>query len=474
MERPNTPASDPAARGAVTRLLLVDDEPDFRGDLIALLEGAPESTYRIAEAGSAEGAREALARERPDLILLDVDLGRGASGLDLLLEIRRDPSAPPVIMLTGDQRIGTAVTAIRRGAYNYLTKPPRIDELQSAIQRAAGDARLHRRLHSLQEDLAGLHGEIVAHDPAMLALLRETDKVAPTEATVLITGESGTGKELIARRIHQRSSRSEGPFVAVNCGAIPSELIESELFGHEKGAFTGAADQRVGKFELARGGTLLLDEIGDSPALLQVKLLRALEERSFARVGGTATIHADVRVLAATSRDLEEQIRRGDLREELYYRLNVFRLHLPPLRERPGDILPLAMYYAQHFATRMGRRIEALTPAAQDALGTHAWPGNIRELRNTIERAVIRCERGELDLPDLFSGSGAEPPVALPYDEAKEQVLRAFKRDYLIAQLRATEGNVTAAAERSGLKRQSLQRMLQECGVDAGRYRRGA
>ncbi len=443
-------------------ILLIDDNRDFCDDLAALLC----SEFRVESAQLPAAALSALRNRRPDAVLLDIDLEGGESGLDFLVEIRRAEDAPPVIMMTGDRRIATAVRAVRLGAYDYLTKPPDFNEVSRVLNRALGDETMLRRVHSLERDLADYQGEIVTRDPGMLRLLEQIDKAAPTEATVLVTGESGTGKELVARRIHRLSPRAQGPFVALNCAAVPSELIESELFGHEKGSFTGATGLKHGAFEQARGGTLLLDELGDSPPALQAKLLRALEEMSFRRVGGSTDLPADVRIVAATSFDLEELIEAGKLRKELYYRLNVMRLHLPPLRERPDDVVVLAHHFLSRFAQRMGRPIQGFTPAAAALLHSHDWPGNVRELRNTIERGVILCDGAEVDAPGLAGPVGFGKVGAANYEDAKNVVVNHFKREYLTMRLREARGNVTRAAEASGLARQSFGRMCNEVGID--------
>ena len=444
------------------QVLLIDDNRDFCEDLAALLHGE----FQIEHAQSPAMAQAALQRLRPDVILLDIDLGGGESGLELLVEIRKQEDAPPVIMMTGDRRIATAVQAIRLGAYDYLTKPPDHTEVSRVLHRALADQTVQLRLDSLERDLADLHGEIVAEDPSMLRVLEQVAKAAPTDATVLVSGESGTGKELIARRLHQLSPRKDGPFVALNCAAVPAELIESELFGHEKGSFTGATALKYGAFEQARGGTLLLDELGDSPPALQAKLLRTLEEFSFRRVGGSAAIQADVRIVAATSFEIERMVQQGDLRKELYYRLNVVRLHLPPLRERPDDILRLAHHFLARFADKLGKRIRGFSPAAEMLLQARDWPGNIRELRNAVERGAILCEGELLDAPSLAGNPGISPTSLKVYEEAKDTVLLQFKREFLSARLVEAAGNVTQAAELSGLKRQSFSRMCTEAGVD--------
>jgi DNA-binding NtrC family response regulator len=451
------------------KVLLIDDDREFCSDLAALLSRRLEflCAHTVPE------GLERLTAAHPDAVLLDVDLGSGQDGLAGLLEIRRDPAAPPVIMLTGDRRIPTVVEAMRLGAYHYLPKPPGIEEIVHLVERAMEEQKLRRRVLSLERDVESLRGDIVAQDPRTLELLRLVARVAPTDASVFITGESGTGKELIARRIHDTSRRADGPFVVVNCPAVPKDLIESEVFGHEAGAFTDAKRRRLGAFELANGGTLFLDELGDSPPALQAKILRVLESSVLQRVGSEHPIQVDVRVISATNRDVPAQLEAGTLREDLFYRLNVYPLHIPPLRERPGDILRIAYHFLALFASRDGKPLRGISPAAEKLLLDQPWGGNVRQLRNVIERAVIDCQGERLDLPDLGLGRPGALPASLPYDEAKLLALQTFKRDYVLARLRESAGNVSQAAERSGLKRQSFQRMMQECRIDPRPFRTG-
>ncbi len=449
------------------KVLLIDDDRSFCSDLSVLLERRVDivCTHTVPD------GLDLLETENPFAVLLDIDLGKGTDGLDGLLEIRRQPNAPPVIMLTGDTRIQTVVEAMQLGAYHYVAKPPNVEELVHLIARAVSEWRLRQRVASLERDIDKLRGSIVAADPASRRLLEQVARVAPTGASVFITGESGTGKELIARRIHELSRRKDGPFVVVNCPAIPKDLIESEIFGHEIGAFTDAKRRKLGAFELAHGGTLFLDELGDSPPALQAKILRALESGAIQRVGGEQPIQIDVRLLSATNRDIALQLETGQMREDLYYRLNVYPLHVPPLRDRPGDILLIAYHYLRILAEQNGKAIREISPAAEKLLLEHTWTGNIRQLRNVIERAVIDCNGEVIDLPDLMLGRSPSQPSTLPYDEAKARIMLGFKRDYIIARLRECGGNVSQAAERSALKRQSFQRMMQECGVNPEPFR---
>lgn len=449
------------------RLLLIDDNEEFCEDIKSLLGG--QYALECERTGSAGLAR--LCDGGFDVVLLDLHLSDSESGLDVLLEIRKSLIPPPIIMLTGERAIRYAVEAVRRGAFDYLVKPPDLAALQHVIERAMTDQVQMRRLQALERDIGEIKGDIIAEDPASIHVLRQIAEAAPTEETIFITGDSGTGKELVARRIHQLSSRNGGPFIAVNCAGLPENLIESELFGHEKGAFTGADRQKLGQFELAGGGTLFLDEIGRSPHAVQVRLLRALQSRTFQRVGGETNLNADIRLVAATNRDVEKQLRVGELLEDLFYRLNVYPIHLLPLRERPADILPIAHHYVRKCSVEMGKCIREISPAAQAVLLDRPWRGNVRELENAIRGAVIRCQGDVLDLPHLALEGRHHARLALPYDEAKEKTMITFKSDYILQRLREAQGNVSLAAERSGLSRSSFQRMMKECGIDSATFR---
>jgi DNA-binding NtrC family response regulator len=406
----------------------------------------------------------------PDVVLLALEPGAEADDLRLLDRLRDGGEGPGVIVLGRDGDVNRVVRAMKAGAFHYVTTPVDLAELITLIHHCRTDLDYRRRIRALQYDVDRLCGEFVAADPRTLQVLREIERAAPTEVNVLITGECGTGKEMVARRIHALSARQDGPFVGLNCGAFPPELIEAELFGHEKGAFTGADRPRRGKFELAAGGTLFLDEIGDGPELFQIKLLRILEERSYYRVGGESPRPTDVRVLAATSKNLERGIERGSFRKELYYRLNVFRIHLMPLAERPGDILPLARHFLKAASHQLGKHLEEFSPEAGEALLDYHWPGNIRELRNVVERVAITAAAPVVGLPDLARSAPAH--VSEPsYEAGRTRALRDFKRRYCSTQLAHAEGNLSLAAERSGLKRQSFQRMCQECGIDPEEFR---
>ncbi|HEX8499208.1 MAG TPA: sigma-54 dependent transcriptional regulator [Pyrinomonadaceae bacterium] len=470
------------------RVLVVDDEEAARYGMRRALGGYG---YEVEEAGSVEEARRVVGARRPDLMLLDVNLP-GTSGLEYLRELGADAErAPLVVMVTayGSERV--AVEAIKAGAYDYLSKPFEIDDLRLVVKNALETVALRRENRVLRQriELEGAQrGALIGNSEAMMRVRSMIEKVAETDATVLVRGESGTGKELVARELHERSSqRRRGTFVAVNCAALPSELIESELFGHEKGAFTGAAARRRGKFEQADGGTLFLDEIGDMSANVQAKLLRALEERRIERLGGSDSIPVDVRIVSATHRPLEQDIERGSFRADLFYRLQVVTVEIPALRDRREDIPVLAETFARQAAERYGLPPRALAPSALRRLVEYHWPGNVRELRNAVERSMILAEGDEVtarDLPDEIGAGGKasakeagapaaaapEPgALAVPFTSDFREDRREFERRYIARCLEETGGNVTRAAAILGMHRQSLQHKLRELGL-ARRY----
>jgi DNA-binding NtrC family response regulator len=345
-----------------------------------------------------------------------------------------------------------------------VQKPPNVEALLNLMDKALGHREARHALRAQESEIDRIRGQFLAADPRQVALLQEIRRAAPTDATVLITGESGTGKELVAALLHRQSRRAQGPFHPFNCAAVNPELLRSELFGHVHGAFTGAVDDRAGAIETARGGTLFLDEIGASSCELQHGLLRLLEQREYQRVGDDTIRAADVRLLAATSSDLEREMAARRFSEALFHRLNVVRIHIPPLRDRRGDILPLARYFLARICAQMGRPEVALSLAAAQALQEHPWPGNVRELRNLIERAIIACRDGEIGLGDLFAVTS--PDTVGSYHEARGRSFQLFQRRYLATQLRAADGNISLAAERSGLLRQAFARMLKRVGLD--------
>ena len=394
------------------RLLIVDDEEGIRFSLRGILE---DEGYAVSEAESAEAGLTFLEKESADLVFLDIWLP-GMDGLTMLDRLHALYPALPVLMISGHGTIETAVTAIKKGAHDFIEKPLSLEKVIIAVERALEFQALKRENTELRELLDDQSsGGPMGGSPAMVELREQISRVAPLDTWVLITGENGTGKEIVARSVHSASRRSDKPLVALNCAAIPEELIESELFGHEKGAFTGADSAKIGKFELAHQGTLFLDEIGDMSLKTQAKILRILQEKSFERVGGNKVFHADVRVIAATNKDLEAAINAGAFREDLYYRLRVFPLHVPPLRERGEDILLLADYFTATLAQDLGLAPMSFSPDAKNALLAYLWPGNVRELRNFLERMLILHSGKEVSLarlPHEFHNTPQQPKTA--------------------------------------------------------------
>jgi len=440
------------------RILVVEDDATFRSLLKTILAG---EGYDVVDVSAAEKALEILRIQEFDLVVSDLRMP-GKSGMELFRETRNFFVPPPFVLLTAYGTIEEAVDAMKEGAADFLTKPLKDPAaLRALVRKILDTGRREREYLSLKEvESAGLPPEnLIFAGKSMEEVRRLVHDVAGTGTTVIICGESGTGKELIARTLHLLSPRRAAGFIPVNCAAIPDTLLESELFGHEKGAFTGAVQARRGKFELAQGGTLFLDEIGEMPLALQAKLLRVLQEKSFERVGGSREIRADVRVLAATNRNLENDVRDGLFREDLYYRLQVFPVNLPPLRERQDAIAALTEHFVRHFGRLTGKRRPAVTPEAMAALQSYQWPGNVRELQNALERAVILA-RSDIAVADL--------PATLiaPCVAGKEQGgLKVLEREAILATLKRTGGNRRRAAEELGLSRRTLQYRLKEYGL---------
>ena len=437
-------------------IYVVDDDASVREALGSLIRSAGLEVETFAS------AQEFLARPRADVpscLVLDVQLP-GLSGLDLQHELAKADVQIPIIFLTGHGDIPTSVRAIKAGALEFLTKPFNDEDLLNAIQQ--GIARDHRAPKRREELATHKFGAIVGTSTALQNVLNQVEVVAPTESTVLLLGETGTGKELIARAILNVSSRSNRPFVKLNCAAIPSGLLESELFGHEKGAFTGAVAQKIGRFELAHGGTLFLDEVGDIPLELQPKLLRVLQEQEFERLGSTRTIRVDVRLIAATNRDLAQMAAEKQFREDLYFRLNVFPIRIPPLRERAGDIPPLVRHYVDTYAQRMNKRIESIPEETMAALCRYTWPGNVRELQNFIERAVILTPDSDLKIQIR------ELQDSIPIASTTANTLEDVEREHILQTLRETNGVIGGrhgAAARLGLKRTTLLSKMERLGI---------
>jgi len=462
-----------------SKILVVEDEHAIRLALKGLLT---REGHEVELAENGEIATQRLRNEAFDLVITDLALGRGASGMDVLRVAKEERPETAVVMITayGSEKI--AVEAMKSGADDYVPKPFDNDELRVIVARSLERHRLERENRLLREQIQRDHGfdQLIGSGAAMRRVFETIQKVAETDLSVMIRGESGTGKELVAQALHSTSSRRARPFVAVNCAAINSELVESELFGHEKGAFTGADARRIGRFEAAHGGTIFLDEIGDMALETQAKVLRVLEERRFERVGSTQTIEVDVRVVSATHRDLEEASKANQFREDLYYRLKVIEIELPALRERVEDLAALSDRFLSQVADRLGREKKTIDAGALAILTRHRWPGNVRELRNVLERSAVLTSGaviGESDL-QLDSVLGDVPTLApdldLPFADAKRQTVESFEREYLSQALREHGGNVSRTANAIGMVRQSLQQKIRELGLKVDEFRRRA
>jgi DNA-binding NtrC family response regulator len=435
----------------IERILVVDDDPSVLGLLRAFLA---ETVPCVECAASLQAARAELAKRAFDLVLSDVHLPDG-TGVDLLREALAGKAPPVFIMMSGQGTIESATEAMREGAADYLVKPFQNDQLEVAIRRLERWQRIESENAYLHGEIAlEASGDILGESEPIKAVMRLVAQVAPTDATVLVRGESGTGKELVARALHNASLRKGKPFIRLNCAAIPENLLESELFGHERGAFTGALAKRSGRFELANGGTLLLDEISEMPVALQAKLLRVLQEREFERVGGSHTLHVDVRLLATTNRDLEQQIRQGGFREDLYYRINVIPILLPPLRARAQDIDALVAHFLRRFANHHGKPLPKVGARTLESLRRAPWPGNVRELQNCVERAVLLARPGEPLGPADFGLAPGAPPSPAAGGRAAAQAPEDLSIENMERRL------VRAALERSGGKRAEAARLL--------------
>ncbi len=448
------------------RILIVDDEESIRKSLGDVLR---DEGYEVAVVATGEAALAALETEDPDLVLLDVWMP-GLDGIATLEAARARYPDLPVVIMSGHGTVETAVKATRLGAYDFFEKPLNLDKLLLGVDNALKASRLSQENQYLRDQAVGRRA-MIGESPAMRELVEQIRLVAPTRASALITGENGSGKELVARAIHAGSRRAAGPFVEVNCAAIPEDLIESELFGHEKGAFTGAAARRRGKFDLADGGTLLLDEIGDMSLRTQAKILRVLQEMRFERVGGARTHQVDVRIVAATNKDLEAEIQAGRFREDLYFRLNVIPFQVPPLRERLEDLPGLVNHFIRLYCLEERREPVAVAPGVLEALRAYPWPGNVRELKNVTERMIILCRGPRLELEDVpASVRAAGPAVALEVAIGEglglREARRAFERQYLLRHLEESHWNVPGTAERVGLDKSSLYKKLKELEIE--------
>jgi two-component system nitrogen regulation response regulator NtrX len=444
-------------------VLIVDDEAGVRSALGGVLR---DEGYQVEAVESGEACLDRVLRASFDVIILDIWLP-GMDGLSTLARLQERKVDASVVMISGHGNIESAVRAIKMGAFDFVEKPLSLEKTVLVVANAVKQRRLEAENRELRETVGRRH-TIVGDSYSMGQLLEQVAMAAPTNGRVLIYGENGTGKELVARTIHMRSRRMKGPFIEVNCAAIPEELIESELFGHMKGAFTGAVSDRRGKFELADGGTLFLDEIGDMSLKTQAKVLRALQEQVVEPVGGTSSVKVDVRIIAATNKDLPSEIRAGRFREDLYFRLNVIPIFVPPLRDRNSDIPLLAEHFMAEFAREYGRRPKKLDAGAATGLRSYRWPGNVRELRNVIERLMIMAPGDTITVSDLGSldvslASAPEEPGApmVPLHEARDR----FERDYILRALAAQNGNISRTADVLGVERSNLYRKMRAFGI---------
>jgi len=454
-------------------ILVVDDEPQIRETVSGLLQ---DEGFEVLTAPEGEAALKTVREEIPDLVLLDVALP-GKDGLEILKDLKDQYPTLPVIMISAYGSVENAVRATRLGAYDFIEKPPHADKILLSVRNGLEMARLSEENRRLRQQAAPQRA-IIGRSEAIKQVREQLRLVAPTPASVLITGENGTGKELVARALHFFSRRSHRPFVEVNCAAIPEDLIESELFGHEKGSFTGATSRRQGKFDLAHEGTLFLDEIGDMSLKTQAKILRILEEQRFERVGGSRPIQVDVRVVAATNKNLEEEIAKGTFREDLYHRINVIPLHVPPLRERREDIPVLAQHFFKELARENNAPEKTLTPRALEILRAQPWPGNVRELKNFIWRLFLLTTKPVIDVDDLPMDQDA---AAGPYGDLSllftlpdfREARTRFEREFLKRKLEEHGGSVSATALAIGLERTHLYRKLRSLGLETGKEGEG-
>ncbi len=462
--------------GALKKILVVDDERSIR---LTLYEALTGKGYEVVLAENGRAALGVIEQNSPDLVIADIKMPQ-MDGIRLLARIKAMEPQLPVIIITGFAAVDTAVEAMKLGAFDYLLKPFPVEVIEEAVARVSAkfyQEPIVRKKVRQSSSPDRKTKPVIGHDPKLHRIMEKARAVASSKAIILILGESGTGKEIFARYIHENSSRCQGAFVALNCAALPEGLLENELFGHEKGAFTGAVSAKKGKFELAEGGTLLLDEVGEIPLHLQAKLLRVLQEEEVDRLGGQAPVKVDVHVIATTNRDLEEAVAQGAFRQDLYYRLNVVPLRLPPLRERPGDIFLLVDYFVEKYSTMYDKPIKALSEAVRQRFVTHTWPGNVREMENLLERAVLLSTGDELSVYDFWDdeeapGTEGEPLGSLCRDGGEGpgnspalpemMQLKAMERQMILQALQKTDDNRTHAAKLLGISVRTLRNKLHE------------
>jgi DNA-binding NtrC family response regulator len=447
-------------------ILVIDDEKNIREGLASALE---MDGYEVLMAADGKEGLETALHADVDLVITDLRMP-GVSGEEVLRRVTTETPGIPVIVLTGHGTVESAVEAMRAGAYDFLTKPLNLDRLSLLVRRALQNRELALQNRELEREIEGKKSfeHIIGKSQAMLKVFDVVKRVAPTKASVLITGESGVGKELIANALHNLSPRKDKPFVKVHCAALAETLLESELFGHEKGSFTGAVSRKRGRFELAHQGTIFLDEIGEIDQTVQIKILRVLQDKKFERVGGEETLEVDVRVITATNRDLEREIAEGRFREDLFYRLNVVRIHVPPLRERKDDLPLMIASFLREFAEENGKKVDGFDPKARSALYAYDWPGNVRQLRNCVESAVVMSS-GPLitldDLPPSIRSGDEVPSIRIPVGVTMDSA----EREVILQTLSAQNGNKSKTAEVLGIGRKTLHRKLHEYGIDAKR-----
>ncbi len=449
----------------IPKVLVIEDDAQMLENYSRMLK---RFGYDCIMEPSSDNALKTLKISKPDIILTDLRMP-GSSGFDIISAVKRSDPDIPVVLITAYADIPTAVEAIKKGAFDVIAKPFTSEQLQIVLERALTQKLLMDENRRLKEQLRGTtEVEIIAKSPPMREILALIERISHTDANILVTGESGTGKEMVARMIHQRSQRAGMPFIPVDCAAIPENLIESELFGYEKGAFTGATTSREGLFEAANGGTVFLDEVAELPLLMQSKLLRLLQERKVRRLGSNRFISLNVRIISATNRDLNRSVSEGHFREDLYYRLNVINIHLPPLRERREDIPLLALHFLKRYSVTYEKNIRGISPEVMELLEGYSWPGNVRELQNIMERAVILCNDDYLTLHDIPSEfltlKDDTLQIFTTYHSAKE----TFEKQYLQNLIRSVSGNISKAARVAGLNRRTIYRLLKKHDIKVG------